>query len=182
MATGSHDDLFKGIYDRQYARLVRYVRLYNFSLDDARDLAQDAFARFYERIEQYRGEAEWGYLQKIARNLMSNTWRSRGAIKRTAHLVPLDDSLSDVQDTRPGPSEVVEAAHRQKLVHNAIRTLSPAQQQAVILWLAGFQYDEIAVMLRTTVDAVKSRLRDAKKALRELLGDQVPPLSPEDEP
>jgi DNA-directed RNA polymerase specialized sigma24 family protein len=39
------------------------------------------------------------------------------------------------------------------------------------LWLNEFTYDEIAKFLRISVDAVKSRLRDAKKFLRARLGD-----------
>ena len=39
------------------------------------------------------------------------------------------------------------------------------------LWLDEFTYDEIAKFLRITVDAVKSRLRDARKMLRAKLGD-----------
>jgi DNA-directed RNA polymerase specialized sigma24 family protein len=41
----------------------------------------------------------------------------------------------------------------------------------VHLQLQDYTYDEIAAALRVTVDAVKSRLRDAKKSLRARLGD-----------
>ena len=180
MATGSHDDLFKGIYQRQYARLVRYIRLYNFGLDDARDLAQDAFVRFYEHIDDYRAESEWGFLQKVARNLMSNRWRALSTIKRTAHVVELE-SVGEIPDPSPDPVERLQTAHRQKQLYDAIETLSPAQKAAVFLWLKGFGYEEIAQVLRITIDAVKSRLRDAKKALRERLGDEPTAFLPEDE-
>ena len=179
---GSRTEIFSGMYERHYPRVVRFLASYRVPQDDARDLAQEVFVRFYERLEQYRGEAEWAFLQKIARNLLSNWWRNRSALKRTAHLVDLDDAeaLRGARQDAEQP-EHLETARNRKQLYDAIASLSPAQQQALHLWLDGYTYEEIAVVLRTTVDAVKSRLRDARKTLQARLGDQATALLPEDE-
>jgi len=56
-----------------------------------------------------------------------------------------------------------EDALRRKKLHDAIAALPEGQRHAIQLWLDGFQYTEIAHALRVSVDAVKSRLRDAKR-------------------
>lgn len=181
------DELFAGMFDRHYARMVRYLRGYNVPTEDARDLAQEVFARFYQRIEQYRGEAEWGFLEKIARNLLSNWWRDRSALKRTAHLVHIDDPEfeNEPRAETPDYAERLDSARNRKLLHDAIAALPAGQQHCLHLWLDGFKFKEIAEVLRITLDAVKSRLRDARRTLIDRLGDQAASelggILPEDE-
>jgi RNA polymerase sigma-70 factor (ECF subfamily) len=183
------DKLFAEIFDRHYARMVRYLRGYNVPVEDARDLAQEVFARFYERIEQYRGDAEWGFLEKIGRRLLCNWWRDRSALKRTAHLVDIDaPEFADAPPATETPdyAERVDAARHRKLLYDAIAALPVGQQQCLHLWLDGFKFKEIAEVLRVTLDAVKSRLRDARRTLIERLGDhaaasELGRILPEDE-
>lgn len=58
-----------------------------------------------------------------------------------------------------------------KELHDAIAALPEGQRHAIQLWLDGFHYSDIAHALRISVDAVKSRLRDAKRHLRPRIGD-----------
>jgi DNA-directed RNA polymerase specialized sigma24 family protein len=60
---------------------------------------------------------------------------------------------------------------RSKHLRDAITGLPTGSRECIQLWLNEFTYDEIAKFLKITVDAVKSRLRDAKKILRARLGD-----------
>jgi DNA-directed RNA polymerase specialized sigma24 family protein len=60
-----------------------------------------------------------------------------------------------------------------KQLHDAIAVLPEGQRHAVELWLDGFQYADIAQVLRVSVDAVKSRLRDAKRQLRANIDDGI---------
>lgn len=186
---GGRDELFAGMYERLYPRTVRFLLRYRVPPDDARDLAQEVFVRFYQRLEQYRGEAEWAFLEKIARNLLVNWWRDRSAQKRTAQLVDIDDPalLRETQIAEnPDYAGRLHDARNRKLLYDAIAELSPAQQHCLHLWLDGFKYEEIAEVLRMTLDAVRSRLRDARKALQARLGGHAAALElgrilPEDE-
>ncbi len=56
-------------------------------------------------------------------------------------------------------------ARRRTELHDAIAALSDGQRHAMQLWLDGFHYTEIANALGVSVDAVKSRLGDAKRHL-----------------
>jgi len=178
------DERFRSLYQKYYRRMVRYyMRAFRLSEEDAEELTQDAFLRFYEAMAEYRGEAEWAFFEVIAQRVALNRIRSRGAAKRKAEVVELDDPENRYEPAaRPEPdyAEQQEVELRRQALRRAIdEELSQAQRQCVQLWLEGYKYDEIARILRITVDAVKSRLRDAKRLLRARLGDAG--ALPEDE-
>lgn len=176
------DDRFRCYYQRYFRRITRYfVRVFKVSEEDAAELAQDTFMRFYEAMGEYRGDAEWAYLESIARSVALNRIRSARTLKRNAHTIDLDDPEARVEPAAEWPdyAERQESARRRKRLHDAIEDLPLGQRQAIRVWLEDFKYDEIARALHITVDAVKSRLRDAKKLLRARLGDDG--ALPEDE-
>jgi len=104
-----------------------------------------------------------------------NKIRSQKAIKRTAEIVDIDDPNHLRRE--PAAPEELDYAERQQAslrlerLHAAIAELPEGQRQCMQLWLADFKYHEIAKFLGISIDAVKSRLRDAKKLLRARLGD-----------
>ena len=171
------NDLFTSLYEKYYRRIVSfYVRSFDLSRDDAKELAQDVFVRFYEGMDQYRGEAEWTFLERTARHLVYNRYRSGKTKKRNADLVGLDDLKfgSGPAGEEPNYEARQEELLRKKALHEAIAALPPGQRQAMDLRMQGFSYEEIAVALRTSADAVKSRIRDAKKLLSRRLGGTFP--------
>lgn len=176
------DEQFAMLFHRNYARLVRFYKGYRLTPQDASDLAQEAFAKFYEKFDQYRGEAEWGYVQKIGRNLLINWWRDRSAAKRSGTHVDIEaPGVSGELPTsqQPDYASRVEEEERLARLHDAIRGLPEAQSQVLRLQMSGLSYEQIASTLRVSVDAVKSRRRDALRALKSRMGRDV--MLPEDE-
>lgn len=178
------DERFRSYYQKYYWRIVRfYERAFRFSKEDAEELAQDAFVRFYDAMDDYRGDAEWAFFETIARNVAYNRIRWGKTQKRNVKTVDIDNP--DVAKHEPrapeGPdyAERQEAALQRKQMYDAIAELPQGQRECVGLWLDGFKYDEIANALRITMDAVKSRIRDAKRLLRARLGDAG--MLPEDD-
>jgi RNA polymerase sigma-70 factor (ECF subfamily) len=171
------DERFEAIYRKYYARVWRYYRACRVSDDEAHDLAQDAFKRLFEKFHQFRGTDEqvWSFLEQIALNVLRNWIRAAKTAKRSANLVDIDDP-DFVEEPRapesPDYAERQESARRRTLLRQAITELPEGQRQCFLLWVQGFKYDEIARDLHITMDAVKSRLRDAKKHLRSRLGDE----------
>ncbi|MBV9494121.1 MAG: RNA polymerase sigma factor [Acidobacteria bacterium] len=171
------DDVFEKIYREYYGRVWRYFRACKVSDDEAHDLAQDVFKRFYEHMPQFRGDraAIWAFLKTTAKNILFNWIRARKTHKRNAVTVDLDDPDMPFEITAPPEPdylEVQEQSLRRDRVRKAVLGLPSGQQQALRLWVQGMKYTEIAEALRISVDAVKSRLRDAKRLLREQLGEQ----------
>jgi RNA polymerase sigma-70 factor (ECF subfamily) len=171
------DDLFRTLYQRYYARMLRYFRtVFRVSEEDAQELTQDAFVRFYKALDEYRGEAEWALLETIARNVGFNRVRSQTTIKRGAVRTESLDAVEAAGSVPRAPQQdpvdrMIEQERKTKL-RQAIATLPKGQRRCLQLWLEDFSYDEIARTLRLSLDAVRSRIRDAKRLLREKLGDE----------
>src|SRR3712207_2525799 len=94
------DEQFKTLYRQYYRRIMRfYMRSFRFSPDEAEDLTQEAFLRFFQKIDDYRGESEWTFFETIARNVAYNRIRAARTLKRNAPTVEIDDP--DVHEKLP---------------------------------------------------------------------------------
>ncbi len=173
---GPHDERFEAIYRKHYARAWRYFRTNSISDDEAHDLSQDTFKRLYERMGQIRNDDPWPFLATIAKTILLNRVRARLTQKRSAPMVEIDDP--DLLFAEPAAPAEPDYADRQdeearwNRVRTAVASLPPGQRACLRLWIQGFQYDEIAKTLGISIDAVKSRLRDAKRDLRARLGEK----------
>jgi RNA polymerase sigma factor (sigma-70 family) len=176
---GEGNELFESLYRRYFENLRRYFqRMFRVSDADAQDLTQDSFIRFFKSMSRYRAVAEWALLEEIARNVAYNHIRSVNTIKRgRVRPESLDDgeSVKDAADPRQvHPIDTMIETEQLQRVQEAIAQLPNGQRQCLQLWLDDRGSDEIARILRLSVVAVKSRIRDAKRALRERLGDEAP--------
>ena len=176
-AGGEGNELFESLYKRYYARMLRYFRrVFRVSEADAQELTQDSFVRFFRTMGEYRAEAEWALLETIARNVGYNRVRSVNTVKRgKVRPESLDDgeSVKDAIDpTGVHPIDTMIETERLRRLRQAITELPSGQRQCLQLWLEDLSSEEISRALRISVVAVKSRIRDAKRALREHLGDE----------
>lgn len=173
---GRDDQRFEALYRKYYGRTYRFFRQYGVADDEAHDLAQVTWARIYETFAQYRGEAEWAFIETSARNQLFNWIRARKTAKRDGDV----SSITEIEFKVEPESEQPDLAERQQSQINkarlwaAIAELPEGQRQCMELWLGETKYEAIAKTLGITVDAVKSRLRDAKRALRSKLGESLP--------
>jgi RNA polymerase sigma-70 factor, ECF subfamily len=175
MGEGRDDELFRSLYKRYYARMLRYFRqVFRVSEADAQELTQDSFLRFYRAMAEYRGEAEWALLETIARNVGYNRVRSLTTVKRSAvqpdSLDDLDPAQNEPAAVQRDPVDRLIATERIDRLQHAIAGLPKGQRQCLQLWLDDLSYEEISRALRISLDAVRSRIRDAKRLLRERLG------------
>lgn len=171
------DDLFELLYKRYRVRMVRYFcRVFRLSEADAQELTQDSFIRFYRAMDEYRGEAEWALLETIARNVGYNRVRSVTTVKRGSIRPESLESREERNDPadveQRHPIDTMIETERLRRLYDAIAELPSGQRQCLQFWLEDFSQEEIARALRISVVAVKSRIRDAKRALRERLGDE----------
>lgn len=173
MIPGEHDARFDAMYRKHYGRVYRSLRAYGVADGEAQDLAQETFKRIFESFHQYRGEAEWSFIETTARRVLYNWVRAGNTAKRKVDLVEIDDpdfSYEPPAAEEPDYAERQQDELRKTKLRQAVAELSPGQRECLRLWVQGFKYTEIATILRISIDAVKSRLRDAKKYLRERLG------------
>lgn len=173
--TPQKDEVFLQLYQKYYGRLVRFFLVHmRFSQDEAEELAQDTFFRIIGALDEYRGNAEWAYLEATARNVAYNFIRARKTSKRRTENVDIDDAdsidianrIAAADDPHAEYSEREMAVIRARQLAIAIDALPLGARECLSLWLADMSYLEIATTLGISTDSVKSRLRDAKKLLR----------------
>ena len=166
---------FDSMYERYRRSIVLFfMRAFHVGEEDAKDLTQETFTRFFQALDEYRGDAKWAYLETVARRVGINHVRSLNTAMRNARTVDIDDPGNFTSEpAAPEGPDYAERQHQElrlQALRDAIASLPAGQRQCVQLYLKGMKYHEIAKALRISLDAVRSRIRDAKRLLREKLG------------
>jgi RNA polymerase sigma-70 factor (ECF subfamily) len=174
MTRENNEEQFQRLYQRYYHAVVGYLVRLGVARDPARDLAQDVFLRVYRSMENYRGEAEWSFLQVTARRVALNHVRGELTQKRRGILVPIDVLHDVAADAAPDLAEEQERKTQRETLHAAIATLPDPIRKCVSLWLAGSACNEIQAICGVSLDTVKSRLHEARLRLKKELGITLP--------
>jgi RNA polymerase sigma-70 factor (ECF subfamily) len=145
--------------------------------DEAADATQEAFLRAYQALGQYRGGPFRAWLLRIAANACYDSLRRRQR-RPTASLDRLPHEQVAGAQVSPDPEEVVLQREHQALIQRCLLALPPDQRLVVVLAdIQGLSYEEIAVVTRSPLGTVRSRLSRGRARLRDLLRAQ-PELSP----
>jgi RNA polymerase sigma-70 factor (ECF subfamily) len=179
--TPDHPEDFQRLYVQFYPSVMAYFRRQGFPLEEARDLTQDTFVRAFAGIAGFRREAAFKtWLLKIATNVWRNELRARGAQKREAPRVPLEDapeyalaegSMSGADDGKDGPFDALWERQRRELVQGALKDLPPQMRRCMQLHVGSdLKYREIAAVMKISIGAVKSQLHEARERLKTRLG------------
>ena len=170
----NHDEQFEALYRRYYGRVIRYLmRQFRLTAEDATDTAQDVFLRVFAVARDSSEDQSWRFIETVARNVAMNRIRAQHALKRRS---------ADVSDPGTSPSDRVSSTPRQSApqeeaivarqttaeLQAAISRLPAAQRSVLLLWLDDFTYVDIAQVLGISITAVRSRLRDARRQLRDV--------------
>ncbi len=174
--TEAFGELVTRYQDRLFGTLVTMLG----SVEDARDVAQDAFVQAYQKLESFRGQsAFYSWLFRIALN--SSVDHHRRQRRPTVSIdAAREQTGSEPTDLHPdnSPSFSIERTERQTLVQLALSKLSPEYRQVLVLKeMEDMKYEEIAAMVKIPVGTVRSRIHrgraELKEILERLLGDQI---------
>jgi RNA polymerase sigma-70 factor, ECF subfamily len=161
-------------FDHVFSEFERPV--YNYLLHltqnqaDAEDLTQETFIRVHDRLKAFRGEASlrtWVY--RIATNLSIDYFRSSAHHQTNASLsleeVDLERELVDLHT--PSATQQVEQAAMSDCMQKFVQDLPFPYQMVLILHdFQGLTNQEIADVLKISLDTVKIRLHRARLKLR----------------
>lgn len=128
--------------------------------EDAADMAQDAFVRAYNKLEQYNHSYSFrGWILRICANLTKNLFRKRTRRRKVEeqHLHQIKIKESDV------------APDFEKLEAMLKKIPTKLQAPLRLKYMEQLSYDEIASILGVGVSAAKMRTMRAKKQLMELM-------------
>jgi RNA polymerase sigma-70 factor (ECF subfamily) len=85
-------------------------------------------------------------------------------IRRRKHLTLIKAETQDV-DPSPDPVDVMDRMDRVEAARGALEQLSERDREVLLLWDAGFNYNEIAEQTGLAVGAVGTTLSRARKRL-----------------
>ena len=148
---------------KYYPLIVRYCRLHLWDAEEAEDVTQEVFARFFRTLPQYQhyGKAA-NYLYVIAGNLCRDSHKK-------IHPLPLEELPEQAREMTP-------ALDRRMDVRRALDSLPPALREVAVLYF----YQElpqlsIAKILGIGLPLVKYRIKRAKELLALYFGKEESP-------
>ncbi|WP_051110413.1 SigE family RNA polymerase sigma factor [Longispora albida] len=152
---------FHSLYSAHYGELVAMLYALSGDLGDAQDMAQETFARAWQRwssVVTYDDPVAW--LRRVAVNLSTSRWRRKGVARRFLE--------------RSRVEHVPEMSPDRVVLVTALRTLPTGQRQALVLhYLADLPVAEIARQLGTAEGTVKSWLYRGRAALAAQLTEEA---------
>jgi RNA polymerase sigma-70 factor (ECF subfamily) len=165
---------------QQYHRRI-YNICYRFSgsSDDAADLSQEVFIKMYRTLSTFdtTRASFMTWVTTVTRNLLVDHFR-KGKYDRVTDSLDAtpgnqEDGLTiaeQLEDRAASPEAAMRSQETKKLVHEALRRLSPELREAVILRdLQDMDYKDIAKVLNVPEGTVKSRINRGRTELTRLL-------------
>jgi len=147
---------FNEIYTRWFKTVYRVCFAYMKNPHDCEDMAADTFVKLIKTSPKFEShEHEKAWLIRTAVNVckdnLKSSWRKR-------------ESLSEIKEAA-APFEIDEVAE-------VVLDL-PEKYKAVVLlyYYEGYSGDEIAKMLKKPASTVRNHLHEARKLLKERLGE-----------
>ena len=135
--------------------------------DQAADAVQEAFFSAYRNLASFRGGSVRSWLGRIAINAAMDLQRTRRRRPSQPYPEFEDDSWQPPAEQEVEPETKALAAERSTALARALRKLPREQRNCIVLFdVEGYDYAEIAAIMRVEVGTVKSRIHRGRLALR----------------
>lgn len=153
------ENAFKELYDRYSGRVHAYCLKVVGDEDQADDIFQDTFIKFFQSIDSNKNQNPIGFLITIARNLCLNYKRDK---KNTVQIDKFEYMAYDTQNYED--KELLD------LISRSLDLLDEDQREAFVLReYTGLKYDEIAAIMDLTPINARSKVFRAKQNIKKIL-------------
>lgn len=155
-------EAFGDLYDIHFDRIYAYIYRKTGDRQAAEDLTSETFMKALANIHGYRytGQPFIAWLYRIASNAVTDHYRSRRVT------TTLDEGLQ-LADRGTSPEEAALRLDDQQVVARAIQTLSPDQQDVILLRFSGdMKLKDIGQVIGKTEGAVKALMFRALNSLK----------------
>ena len=153
------------IHDRFGRSLFGYLLALSRDRRLAEEILQDTLVAVWRNAGSYAGRSSAKtWIFGVCRRQAHNTLRRRN--------LPLagEEPPETLPTTDPGPEEVLLAGIRRQELADRLGELTPLHREALVLFFfQGLSYEETAAVAGVPVGTVKSRLSNAKRALRSVV-------------
>ncbi|MFI5259792.1 MAG: sigma-70 family RNA polymerase sigma factor [Candidatus Limnocylindrales bacterium] len=152
--------------DHLYALVYRLVP----DRDQAADAVQEAFFSAYRNLHSFRGGSVRSWLSRIAINAAMDLQRATRRRPSQPYPEYEDESWQPPAVADEEPEAKALAAERSRALAGALVALPFEQRNCIVLFdVEGYDYAEIAVIMRVEVGTVKSRIHRGRLTLRNTL-------------
>ena len=161
-------DLYQQYSHRVFGFICRLVE----SRALAEDITHDVFLSLLERPGHYDAEksSPITFLCRVARCLVIDNWRKNGRLDVEAWLVEEGLDTGGLAAHSVTPFDQTLQSESSQLIERAIGALPPLQREVVLLReKEELSYEEIALVVGSSVQIVKARLYRARRQLAEQL-------------
>lgn len=169
-ARNGNDEAFRRLVERHEEQVAATIVGILGPGPEADDAGQETFLKFYDALDQFRGESSVGtYLTRIATNTALDALKKR--TRQTSRHRSRDDPDTTLSETAENDTHrAVELSEREQLVHGAIQQLDEKHRTVVVLrMMRGLSTKETAEVLDIPEGTVLSRLYRAKDKLKDVL-------------
>jgi RNA polymerase sigma-70 factor (ECF subfamily) len=169
-AQGGDEAALSSLLERHQAQIYRFGLKLCRDPEDAKDVLQDTMLSVARNLSGFRGQAALStWLYTVARSFCAKRRRrSKFAPEPELSLEHPTLKAEQIVDGTLGPDVALADKQRDQALHAAIDSLSPAYKDVLVLRdMEGLPAQEVAQILGLRVEAVKSRLHRARKAVRE---------------
>jgi RNA polymerase sigma-70 factor (ECF subfamily) len=163
-------DAFNQLVARHQDHLFALVYRLVPDRDQAADAVQEAFFSAYRNLASFRGGSVRSWLGRIAVNAAMDIQRARRRRPSQPYPEFEDDSWQPPAEPEVEPESKALAAERTKVLGRALAVLPFDQRNCIVLFdVEGYDYAEIAAIMKVEVGTVKSRIHRGRLALRRTL-------------
>lgn len=174
---GGDASAFEPLVEKYRQRVWRLAYQVLHDREEAWDVAQEAFVRAFHSLPSFRGQsAFYTWLFRITVNVATDRHRQRGAQARAfgPERVTEEEWARTTPDTGGGPDQQAARAEQRDRIRLALDALPPKARAIIMLSdVEGLSYREIAEVLNCPIGTVMSRLHNARKRLKALLGPML---------
>lgn len=151
------------LYDRHFAIVQRLARRLGTPPAEVDDVTQEAFARAFSRLEQFKAGNFGDWIRRICANAVTDLHRSR-QVRRAFAALTLRSS-GEERDLGSGPEAQAGQREAERQVGMILSRMRPKHREVFVLfeleWLSG---EEIAAAVGCPLNTVWTRLLHARKA------------------
>lgn len=165
---------FEKLMSKSWRRAYNMAFQLTRNASDAEDLVQDTFLKAWKGFATFTPDRPFiNWVLRIMQRAFLDLRRRDNPIRRAESLngmiSPSDGEVQElpIPDTSAGPEERVLSDELAMEVHRALRSLPEVYRVAVTLCdIEGLSYAEIALMQKTTVGTVRSRIHRGRQMLK----------------
>lgn len=150
------------LFDRYHKRIFNFLARMTLDRELAEDLTQNVFLRIIKYRGSYReGNPFHSWIYQVARNVFSDHYQAHKNKKPGFIDVEKMNDRADHNDSQ-------EQSERERILHQSMALLSDEQRELLVLTrFQQMKYEEVAVIMETTVANIKVKVHRAIAKLRE---------------